>query len=92
MLVCTLQFFKVVAGPQLYYLHPDVSFFKGDGFKAIGPALDMPDNSASGDVSVLSLSIGHSRCCPKPALGCVSCDCFGPANTLRASGVEPSRH
>mmetsp|Transcript_26964 Transcript_26964/g.67998 ORF Transcript_26964/g.67998 Transcript_26964/m.67998 type:complete len:81 (+) Transcript_26964:1-243(+) len=36
--------------PMLYYLHPDVSFFKGDGFKSIGPALDMPDNSAAGDV------------------------------------------
>jgi hypothetical protein len=22
---------------QLYYLHPDVSFFKGNGFKSIGP-------------------------------------------------------
>lgn len=40
----------MVNSPQLYYLHPDVSFFKGNGFKALGPSLDMPDNSASGDV------------------------------------------
>jgi len=44
------RFFVVASAPQLYYLHPDVSFFKGDGFKALGPYLDMPDNSAAGDV------------------------------------------
>jgi hypothetical protein len=27
---------------MLYYLHPDVGFFKGNGFKSIGPYLDMP--------------------------------------------------
>jgi hypothetical protein len=31
---------------MLYYLHPDVGFFKGNGFKSIGPYLD----SAAGDV------------------------------------------
>ena len=41
---------------MLYYLHPDVSFFKGNGFKALGPYLDMPDNSAAGDVRVLLLT------------------------------------
>ncbi len=42
---------NVAAGPMLYYLHPDVSFFKGSGFKQLGPYIDMPDNSAAGDVS-----------------------------------------
>jgi hypothetical protein len=42
---------NVAAGPMLYYLHPDVSLFKGSGFKQLGPYIDMPDNSASGDVS-----------------------------------------
>mmetsp|Transcript_34638 Transcript_34638/g.80965 ORF Transcript_34638/g.80965 Transcript_34638/m.80965 type:complete len:80 (+) Transcript_34638:180-419(+) len=42
--------FIMARGPMLYYLHPDVSFFKGGGFKQLGPALDMPDNSAAGDV------------------------------------------
>ena len=37
--------------PMLYYLHPDVSFFKGNGFTALGPYLDMPDNSSAGNVS-----------------------------------------
>lgn len=41
---------------MLYYLHPDVSFFKGNGFKALGPYLDMPDNSAAGDVRALLLT------------------------------------
>jgi hypothetical protein len=36
---------------MLYYLHPDVSFFKGNGFTALGPYLDMPDNSSAGNVS-----------------------------------------
>lgn len=31
---------------MLYYLHPDVGFFKGNGFKAIGPYLDMPGKQA----------------------------------------------
>jgi hypothetical protein len=35
---------------MLYYLHPDVSFFKGNGEPQMGAILDMPDNSASGDV------------------------------------------
>lgn len=34
----------------LYYLHPEVSFFKGGGEPQMGPALDMPDNTASGDM------------------------------------------
>jgi hypothetical protein len=42
---------NVADGPMLYYLHPDVSFFKGSGFKQLGPYIDMPDNSAAGDVS-----------------------------------------
>jgi hypothetical protein len=42
---------NVAAGPMLYYLHPDVSFFKGSGFKQLGPYIDMPDKSAAGDVS-----------------------------------------
>ena len=40
--------FAMAPGRMLYYLHPDVSFFKGNGFKALGPYLDMPDNSAAG--------------------------------------------
>jgi hypothetical protein len=34
-----LQLFFVAptGAQQLYYLHPDVSFFKGNGFKTIGP-------------------------------------------------------
>eukprot|EP00960_Hanusia_phi_P030303 748509-Hanusia_phi.AAC.2 len=44
------QLFVVARAPALYYLHPDVSFFKGNGFKQLGPYLDMPDNSAAGDV------------------------------------------
>ncbi len=36
---------------MLYYLHPDVSFFKGNGEPQLGSVLDMPDNSAAGDVS-----------------------------------------
>ena len=43
---------NVASGPMLYYLHPDVSFFKGSGFKQLGPYIDMPDNSAAGDVSI----------------------------------------
>ena len=43
---------NVASGPMLYYLHPDVSFFKGGGFKQLGPYIDMPDNSAAGDVSI----------------------------------------
>jgi len=46
-----LFFVAPTGAQQLYYLHPDVSFFKGNGFKTIGPYLDMPDNSAAGDVS-----------------------------------------
>mmetsp|Transcript_26175 Transcript_26175/g.53196 ORF Transcript_26175/g.53196 Transcript_26175/m.53196 type:complete len:83 (-) Transcript_26175:144-392(-) len=34
----------------LYYLHPDVSFFKGGGEPQMGPTIDMPDNTASGDM------------------------------------------
>ena len=49
-------------GRMLYYLHPDVSFFKGNGFKALGPYLDMPDNSAAGDVSI------GCRCLPPSGL------------------------
>jgi len=45
-----LFFVAPTGAQQLYYLHPDVSFFKGNGFKTIGPYLDMPDNSAAGDV------------------------------------------
>eukprot|EP00960_Hanusia_phi_P077974 768762-Hanusia_phi.AAC.5 len=51
--------------PMLYYLHPDVSFFKGNGFKALGPYLDMPDNSAAGDVSAFLRS---SQLCSQPIL------------------------
>ena len=52
LLVRAQLFFVAPTGAQqLYYLHPDVSFFKGNGFKQIGPYLDMPDNSAAGDVS-----------------------------------------
>ena len=43
---------NVASGPMLYYLHPDVSFFKGSGFKQLGPYIDMPDNSAAGDVRI----------------------------------------
>ncbi len=62
-----LQLFIVPRdSPMLYYLHPDVSFFKGNGFKAIGPYLDMPDNSAAGDVRskpfVFCLSLDSSVC------------------------------
>ena len=35
-----VQLFYIPMGAsaqQLYYLHPDVSFFKGNGFKSIGP-------------------------------------------------------
>jgi hypothetical protein len=32
-----LFFVAPTGAQQLYYLHPDVSFFKGNGFKAIGP-------------------------------------------------------
>ena len=46
---------NVASGPMLYYLHPDVSFFKGNGFTALGPYLDMPDNSSAGNVSLLNL-------------------------------------
>jgi len=49
-----LQFFKVLPQRILYYLHPDVSFFKGNGEPQMGPFLDMPDNTASGDVSRIS--------------------------------------
>ena len=42
---------------MLYYLHPDVSFFKGNGEPQMGAILDMPDNSASGDVSIWSLQV-----------------------------------
>ena len=52
------QTMNVASGPMLYYLHPDVSFFKGNGFTALGPYLDMPDNSAAGNVS----GIGSSLC------------------------------
>ena len=53
LLVRAQLFFVAPTGAQqLYYLHPDVSFFKGNGFKQIGPYLDMPDNSAAGDVSL----------------------------------------
>mmetsp|Transcript_62675 Transcript_62675/g.91895 ORF Transcript_62675/g.91895 Transcript_62675/m.91895 type:complete len:81 (+) Transcript_62675:7-249(+) len=46
-----MLFYIAPAGAQqLYYLHPDVSFFKGNGFKQLGPYLDMPDNSSAGDV------------------------------------------
>lgn len=46
---------NIAAGsPMLYYLHPDVSFFKGNGFTALGPYLDMPDNSSAGNVSCSS--------------------------------------
>jgi hypothetical protein len=38
------------AGSMLYYLHTDVSLFKGSGFKQLGSYIDMPDNSAAGDV------------------------------------------
>ena len=52
LLVRAQLFFVAPTGAQqLYYLHPDVSFFKGNGFKQIGPYLDMPANSAAGDVS-----------------------------------------
>jgi hypothetical protein len=38
-----LQLFSIPRdAPMLYYLHPDVSFFKGNGFTTIGPYLDMP--------------------------------------------------
>ena len=47
-------FFK---GPLLYYLHPEVSMFKGGGEPQLGPAIDMPDNTASGDVSI------SANCC-----------------------------
>jgi hypothetical protein len=40
--------------PILYYLHPEVSMFKGNGEPQIGNYLDMPDNSAAGDVSPIS--------------------------------------
>ena len=39
---------------MLYYLHPDVSFFKGNGEPQLGAILDMPDNSASGDVCAVN--------------------------------------
>jgi hypothetical protein len=32
----------------LYYLTPEANFFKGGGEPQLGPALDMPDNTASG--------------------------------------------
>jgi hypothetical protein len=32
-----LFFVAPTGAQQLYYLHPDVSFFKGNGFKTIGP-------------------------------------------------------
>jgi hypothetical protein len=40
--------------PTLYYLHPSVSMTKGNGEPQIGNYLDMPDNSAAGDVSLPS--------------------------------------
>ena len=36
---------------SLYGGSPNVSFFKGGGTAQMGPILDMPDNSSSGDVS-----------------------------------------
>jgi hypothetical protein len=42
---------NVASAPMLYYLHNDASFFKGNGFMTIGPYIDMPDNSAEGNVS-----------------------------------------
>ena len=37
-----LFFVPVNNAQQLYYLHPDVSFFKGNGFKTIGPCMPPP--------------------------------------------------
>eukprot|EP00293_Proteomonas_sulcata_P005107 CAMPEP_0184330796 /NCGR_PEP_ID=MMETSP1049-20130417/144371_1 /TAXON_ID=77928 /ORGANISM="Proteomonas sulcata, Strain CCMP704" /LENGTH=68 /DNA_ID=CAMNT_0026653249 /DNA_START=487 /DNA_END=693 /DNA_ORIENTATION=- len=34
----------------MYYLHPEASMFKGNGTAQMGPYLDMPDNTASGDL------------------------------------------
>ncbi len=68
---------NIASGPMLYYLHPDVSFFKGNGFTALGPYLDMPDNSSAGNVSALGLIEFHPTkvACvyvPRPAIP-VSC-------------------
>ena len=49
------QLFFKRSAPMLYYLHPDVSFFKGNGEPQLGSVLDMPDNSAAGDVRNLFL-------------------------------------
>ncbi len=49
------QLFFKRSAPMLYYLHPDVSFFKGNGEPQLGSVLDMPDNSAAGDVRHLFL-------------------------------------
>jgi hypothetical protein len=38
---------------SLYGGSPNVSFFKGGGTAQMGPVVDMPDNSSSGDVSNL---------------------------------------
>ena len=41
---------QIVKAPMMYYLPPDVSMTKGNGTAQVGPYLDMPDNSASGDL------------------------------------------
>ena len=42
-----LFFVAPTGAQQLYYLHPDVSFFKGNGFKTIGPCKAPSDNQMS---------------------------------------------
>ena len=73
---------NVASGPMLYYLHPDVSFFKGNGFTALGPYLDMPDNSSAGNVSPpefgMFLTFDFSACCV--------------LNAFNLAGLEPARH
>ena len=45
-----IMLLQIVKAPMMYYLHPDVSMTKGNGTAQVGPYLDMPDNSASGDL------------------------------------------